>query len=150
MGKSLPSTARLYQVAKTTSQSIITPKHTRSASPNPEIGQKSKRPRLKEMETESSSKKEINHRLPLSEVVSDCIKRWFKDTLKEAKAGDINMQVLVGQMYYNGYGVPRDAHMGRIWITRASRTRSSVWKVSDKQPGYNASDSDSDELKGDS
>ncbi|BBH06320.1 hypothetical protein Prudu_017947 [Prunus dulcis] len=108
---SLPSTARLYQVAKTTSQSIITPKHTRSASPNPEIGQKSKRPRLKEMETESSSKKEINHRLPLSEVVSDCIKRWFKDTLKEAKAGDINMQVLVGQMYYNGYGVPRDAHM---------------------------------------
>ena len=63
-------------------------------------------------------------------------------------------------------------------MTRASRTRSSVWKVSDKHPGkylsvslctilfiiiscasvcsggsllgYNASDSDSDELKGDS
>lgn len=122
MGKSLPSTARLSQVAKTTSQSLITPKHKRSASPNPEIGQKSKRPRLKEMETESSSKKETNHRLPLSEVVSDCIKRWFKDTLKEAKAGDINMQVLVGQMYYNGYGVPRDAHMvcfiGFVLISR--------------------------------
>lgn len=24
---------------------------------------------------------------------------------------------------------------GRIWMTRASRTRSSVWKVSDKRPG---------------
>ena len=48
-------------------------------------------------------------RVPLSEVVSDCAKRWFKDTLKEAKAGDINMQVLVGQMYYSGYGIPRDA-----------------------------------------
>ncbi|KAF5750766.1 hypothetical protein HS088_TW03G01105 [Tripterygium wilfordii] len=89
-------------------------------------------------------------RVPLSEIVSDCVKRWFKDTLKEAKAGDINMQVLVGQMYYSGYGVPRDAQKGRIWMTRASRTRSSVWKVSDKRPGYNASDSDSDELKGDS
>lgn len=49
------------------------------------------------------------NRVPLSEVVSDCVKRWFKDTLKEAKAGDINMQVLVAQMFYSGYGVPRDA-----------------------------------------
>lgn len=62
------------------------------------------------METESSSRKEKN-RAPLKEVVSECVKRWFKDTLKEAKAGDINMQVLVGQMYYSGYGVPRDAHL---------------------------------------
>ncbi|KAI5561429.1 hypothetical protein POPTR_016G128700v4 [Populus trichocarpa] len=93
-----------------------------------------------------------NTRVPLSDVVSDCIKRWFKDTLKEAKAGDINMQVLVSQMYYSGYGVPKDEQKGRIWMTRASRTRSWVWKVSNKQPGYNASDSDSDsdELKGDS
>ena len=50
-----------------------------------------------------------NTRLPLSEVVSDCVKRWFKDTLKEAKAGDINMQILVAQMYYSGYGISRDA-----------------------------------------
>ncbi|KAL0344416.1 UNVERIFIED_CONTAM: hypothetical protein Sradi_4272900 [Sesamum radiatum] len=91
-------------------------------------------------------------RLPLSEVVSDCIKRWFQDTLKEARTGDINMQVLVAQMYYSGYGVARDANKGRIWITKASRIRSSVWKVSSKRPGYNASDSDSesDELTGDS
>lgn len=47
-------------------------------------------------------------RLPLSEVVADCVKRWFQDTLKEAKAGDIAMQVLVGQMYYSGYGINRN------------------------------------------
>lgn len=58
-----------------------------------------------------SSNGETNklRRLPLSEVVGDCVRRWFRDTLNEAKAGDINMQVLVGQMYYSGYGVPRDA-----------------------------------------
>lgn len=61
------------------------------------------------MEVETSGEKEGGARVPLSEVVSDCVKRWFKDTLKEAKAGDVNMQVLVGQMYYSGYGVPRDA-----------------------------------------
>lgn len=47
---------------------------------------------------------------PLSQVVSDCVRRWFQDTLKEAKAGDLSMQVLVAQMYYTGYGVPIDAH----------------------------------------
>lgn len=47
--------------------------------------------------------------VPLSSVVSDCAKRWFKDTLEEAKAGNITMQVLLGQMYYSGYGVPKDA-----------------------------------------
>ncbi|KAJ9694090.1 hypothetical protein PVL29_009868 [Vitis rotundifolia] len=99
---------------------------------------------------ESSAADRSHHRVPLSEVVSDCVKRWFQDTLREAKSGDVSMQVLVGQMYYSGYGVPRDAQKGRVWMTRASRTRSSVWKVSDKHPGYNASDSDSDELKGDS
>ncbi|KAG6596323.1 hypothetical protein SDJN02_09052 [Cucurbita argyrosperma subsp. argyrosperma] len=99
---------------------------------------------------ETSGGTEALNRVPLSEVVSDCVKRWFKDTLTEAKRGDINMQVLVGQMYYSGYGIPRDAQKGRIWMTKASRSRSSVWKVSDKHPGYNASDSDSDDLTHDS
>ncbi|XP_002265673.1 uncharacterized protein LOC117920358 isoform X3 [Vitis riparia] len=84
---------------------------------------------------ESSAADRSHHRVPLSEVVSDCVKRWFQDTLREAKSGDVSMQVLVGQMYYSGYGVPRDAQKGRVWMTRASRTRSSVWKVSDKHPG---------------
>ncbi|VVB01054.1 unnamed protein product [Arabis nemorensis] len=90
---------------------------------------------------ESSSSRRY---VPLSSVVSDCAKRWFKDTLEEAKAGNITMQVLLGQMYYSGYGVPKDSRKGRLWITKASRIRSSVWKVKDKRPGYNASDSDSD------
>lgn len=94
---------------------------------------------------EGSSVRESTGRVPLSGVVADCVKRWFKDALKEAKAGDINMQVLVGQMYCHGYGVPRDAQKGRIWLTKASRVRSSVWRVGGKRPGYNASDSESDE-----
>jgi TPR repeat protein len=47
-------------------------------------------------------------------VVADCVKRWFKDTLREAKAGDVNMQILVGQMYYSGYGIPKDAQ--KVWF----------------------------------
>lgn len=60
------------------------------------------------MEAEEGGETAERKRVTLSEVVSDCVKRWFQDTLKEAKTGDINMQVLVGQMYYSGYGVPRD------------------------------------------
>lgn len=97
---------------------------------------------------ENSSEKQTT-RIPLSEMVADCARRWFQDTLKEAKAGDTAMQVLVGQMYCSGYGVPRDAQKGRAWINKASKVRNSVWKVSDKQPGYNASDSDSDDSKAD-
>ncbi|KAL8526552.1 hypothetical protein ACS0TY_015662 [Phlomoides rotata] len=89
-------------------------------------------------------------RWPLSEVISDCTERWFQDTLKEANAGDVNMQVLLGQMYYSGYGAPKDADKGKHWMTRASRMRSSVWKVVNKRPGYNVSDSDSDDTNGDS
>ncbi|KAF5476352.1 hypothetical protein F2P56_008078, partial [Juglans regia] len=127
---------------------------SRRSALKPRDPQEQRRRESEQLEMESSnnndSSNSSNNRLPLSEVVSECVKRWFKDTLKDAKAGDINMQILVGQMYYSGYGVPRDAQKGRVWITRASRTRSSVWKVSDKRPGYNASDSDSDELKADS
>ena len=57
----------------------------------------------------STSASEQGRRIPLAEAVADCVKRWFQDTLKEAKAGDTAMQVLVSQMYYRGYGIPRDA-----------------------------------------
>lgn len=57
----------------------------------------------------TSSSNQQRQRVPLADVVADCVKRWFQDTLKEAKAGDISMQVLVGQMYYSGYGISRDA-----------------------------------------
>lgn len=58
-----------------------------------------------EEEEKSRSK---NDRMPLAEVVSDCVNRWFEDTLKEAEAGDTVMQMLVAQMYYKGYGVTKD------------------------------------------
>ncbi|XP_062210954.1 uncharacterized protein LOC133912305 [Phragmites australis] len=85
-----------------------------------------------------------DERVPLAEVVSDCTRRWFQDALKEARAGDVAMQVLVGQMYRSGYGVNKNEHKARVWMEKASRYRSTVWKVSNKRPGYNASDSDSD------
>ena len=53
---------------------------------------------------------EADERVPLAEVVSDCTRRWFQDALKEARAGDITMQVLVGQMYRSGYGVNKNEH----------------------------------------
>jgi hypothetical protein len=49
-------------------------------------------------------------RKPLSEMVDDCVQRWFQDTLKEARRGDSAMQVLVAQMYNSGYGIPRNEH----------------------------------------
>lgn len=64
----------------------------------------------KTMEEGRRPQQQQNNRLPLAAVVSDCVKRWFQDTLKEAKAGDGAMQILVGQMYHNGYGVSRDDH----------------------------------------
>ncbi|TVU47375.1 hypothetical protein EJB05_06974, partial [Eragrostis curvula] len=69
-----------------------------------------------------------DERVPLSEVVLDCTKRWFQDALKEARAGDAAMQVLVGQMYRCGYGVNRNEHKARVWMEKASRYRSTVWK----------------------
>ncbi|XP_057536201.1 uncharacterized protein LOC130814164 [Amaranthus tricolor] len=100
------------------------------------------------MQNGSSSNNGGQGRLPLSAVVADCVKRWFHDTLKEARGGDVNMQVLVSQMYYSGYGVPKDTNKARAWMSKASRSRSSVWIVGEKHPGYNASDSDSDEMMG--
>ncbi|CAL9099369.1 unnamed protein product [Musa textilis] len=85
--------------------------------------------------------------VPLKEVVADCARRWFQDVLKEARAGDVSMQVLVAQMYRSGYGVAKNEKKANVWITKASRYWSAVRKVSDKHPGYNASDSDSDEEK---
>lgn len=57
---------------------------------------------------ESSSSSSEKKSMALSEVVSDCVKRWFQETLKEAKSGDFSMQILVSQMYNSGYGVPID------------------------------------------
>ncbi|KAL5230773.1 hypothetical protein ABZP36_029549 [Zizania latifolia] len=90
-----------------------------------------------------------DERRPLSEVVGDCVQRWFQDALKEARRGDTAMQVLVAQMYHSGYGIPKNEHKGRAWVEKASRYRPSVWKIGTKRPGYNASDSDSEEANDD-
>ncbi|KAF2296328.1 hypothetical protein GH714_037420 [Hevea brasiliensis] len=127
MGKSLPFTGKLQELTKIASSHQ--PKRSKAAPLIP------LRPRQVRVDSQ-----------PLK-VVSLCAKRWFQDTLREANAGDIAMQVLVGQMYYSGYGVQKNAQKGCEWINRASKSRASVWKVSDKHPGYNASDSDSDEAK---
>ncbi|KAF8041967.1 hypothetical protein BT93_A0536 [Corymbia citriodora subsp. variegata] len=112
MGKFLPSATRLRQLAGVEEPQSAA-RTLRSARVAPGGDRRSGDRRRAAMEVETSGEKEGSARVPLSEVVSDCVKRWFKDTLKEAKAGDVNMQVLVGQMYYSGYGIPRDAHLGK-------------------------------------
>jgi len=161
MGKSLPSATKLQEFAKFVSPDRLqTPKRVKpisqirvSASEKGKHGalrvESERVKQQKLMERSEGQQSQSESRMPLGHVVSDCVKRWFQDALKEAKAGDSGMQVLVGQMYYSGYGVPRDPQKGRAWMNRASKTRVSVWNVSDKHPGYNASDSDSDESKGD-
>ncbi|EEF41524.1 uncharacterized protein LOC8259499 isoform X1 [Ricinus communis] len=154
MGKSQFSTGDLQALAKIVSFHKPKPKKSQLIIPfkSREVGPiDTDQLKVKKMEESSSSSLILDgkNRLPLSNVVSDCVRRWFQDTLKEAKAGDISMQVLVGQMYFNGYGIPKDSQKGRAWINRASKSRVSAWKVSDKRPGYAASDSDSDEGKDD-
>jgi TPR repeat protein len=40
----------------------------------------------------------------LKQVVAECERQWFEQTLKAAKAGETAMQTLVGQMLCSGYG----------------------------------------------
>ncbi|KAF9594047.1 hypothetical protein IFM89_034476 [Coptis chinensis] len=150
MGKTLPSTTKFHQLTK-----MATPNFKNQKQPimsqnggflsKAETSICSDKLKLK---MESSSPLVLNQkeRVPLAEIVSDCAKRWFRDTLKEAKAGDTAMQVLLAQMYFSGYGIPKDPKMGKIWINKASKVRSAALKVGDKRPGYVASDSDSEEL----
>ncbi|KAK6256391.1 hypothetical protein SCA6_017696 [Theobroma cacao] len=57
-------------------------------------------------------------RIPLAQVVSELVKGWFQDAMKEARAGDTNMQVLVGQMYCTGFGVPKDVQKVMMQVTQ--------------------------------
>lgn len=119
MGKSLPTPHRLQQLSRVVTsnnrprcQSKLRPalKARPIHSPEP-TGLRPDSPeqlRLNKKNLKMEAENSEQRRLPLAEVVADCVKRWFQDTLKEAKAGDTAMQVLVGQMYYSGYGVPKD------------------------------------------
>ncbi|XP_054799424.1 uncharacterized protein LOC129303885 [Prosopis cineraria] len=144
MGKSLQSAARLQELSRIVSSAKAPkPSNALPRLPNRVATPAALKSQASQLKMESSEGERT--RIPLAHVVADCAKRWFQDTLKEAQAGDSNMQVLVGQMYNSGYGVPRDPRKGHAWISKASRTRNSVWKASEKHPGYRASDSDSNE-----
>ncbi|XP_075081397.1 uncharacterized protein LOC107831393 isoform X2 [Nicotiana tabacum] len=140
MGKSLPQGfARIISSNRIHRTSRIRPSISSTERETPKskgVAGESSEQRLKikskmEEESSNSNSKPLaeQRRHPLADVVGECVKRWFQDTLKEAKAGDTAMQVLVGQMYYSGYGIPRDPQKGRAWINRASKSRSSAWKV---------------------
>ena len=111
MGKSLPKTAKSKlqkQLCGFASQ-LSRPKHETQVAIGAEFrGQKLEREKMESSGRGSDGERQSRH-APLSRVVSNCTRRWFQDTLKEAKSGDFSMQVLVGQMYYSGYGVPKDA-----------------------------------------
>ncbi|RWW25177.1 hypothetical protein BHE74_00034477, partial [Ensete ventricosum] len=86
--------------------------------------------------------------VPLKDVVADCTRRWFQDALKEARAGDAAMQVLVGQMYHNGYGVPKNDQKVRVSLLFYGSPFSCDDRLDatvSRDVGYNASDSDSDD-----
>ncbi|KAL9332656.1 hypothetical protein ACSQ67_002266 [Phaseolus vulgaris] len=145
MGKYLESAARLEELSRIVSSAKpnIRPKGTLPRSPNRVSTPRTATPFGVKVELAEKMEPFEECRTPLAKVVADCAKRWFQDTLREAKAGDTSMQVLVGQMYNSGYGVSRDPQKGHGWISKAAKNRNSVWKVCGKRPGYRASDSDS-------
>lgn len=150
MAKSLPSPTRLQQFAKV----VVSSKKPQSATSNPKSRIRVSPPEtpipgavrvISEPKKKKNMAEEEKNRTPLADVVSDCVKRWFQDTLKEARAGDTAMQVLVGQMFCSGYGVPKDTQKGLAWINRGSKSQ--PWKVSDRHPGYLATDSESSDRR---
>lgn len=110
MGKSVESVIRLKELSRVVSSSAKSnrPKTTQPISPNRVTTPRTAK-QDRTVKVEPPKKIEaLESRTPLARVVAYCSKRWFQDTLKGAKAGDSSMQVLVGQMYNSGYGVPRD------------------------------------------
>ncbi|KAK6156050.1 hypothetical protein DH2020_010298 [Rehmannia glutinosa] len=141
MGKSIPSPQKLQQFVRVIaspdngsrrpSQLKPVSKTRPLSSPDP-TGCKpdSHQLRISTRRMEAAENSERRRRMPLADVVSDCVQRWFQDTLKEAKNGDISMQVLVGQMYYSGYGVTKDLqkmkmgmHMSYHLVDAAKETK---------------------------
>jgi TPR repeat protein len=130
MGKRLPAAAAAAAAVRSYARSIRVPSDTAAAS---SAGRAAKTPaapldtprksaaaaaaassgRAEVRDLAAACGLEADERVPLAEVVSDCTRRWFQDALKEARAGDITMQVLVGQMYRSGYGVNKNEHKVR-------------------------------------
>lgn len=130
MGKSLPSPGKLQEFARVIASNrlphrpnnqikppvsrirpVSSPDSTRLSVVRAESKEQQRQLKVKKKMGENSDPSLFGQqrRIPLADVVADCAKRWFQDTLKEAKAGDIAMQILVAQMYNSGYGVTADA-----------------------------------------
>ncbi|XP_057725345.1 uncharacterized protein LOC130941018 [Arachis stenosperma] len=150
MGKSILSAVRFHELCRIVSSSANgNAKRTATAQKQQPQRMQTKTVAVPSLKHGKMGTSEEQCRMPLSRVVADCTNRWFHDTLKEAKAGDTSMQLLVAQMYFSGYGVPKDPQKGNVWIDKAARSRNSVWKACDKHIGYRTSDSDSYGLEND-
>jgi TPR repeat protein len=51
----------------------------------------------------------------LKDVMANAIERWFIDTLRNAKNGDVNQAALLAEMLATGYGCNKDAEEARYW-----------------------------------
>ncbi|XAR65995.1 hypothetical protein NMG60_11012028 [Bertholletia excelsa] len=129
MGKLLPSAVRLRDFARLVASDGLQhrPKQIKPVTKT-RIEAAKPRGKLEQLKMEEISEAQLQkaterRRVPLAAVVSDCVKRWFEDTLKEAKAGDGAMQVLVGQMYYSGYGAPRDGQKVQLLFLSLSKEK---------------------------
>lgn len=115
MGKSIVSAAKYQELSRVLSSTRAhKPKQTQLRFPNSVPTPPSAKSGAIQLQSHPSPLR-MESRTPLSDVVADCTKRWFQETLKESKAGDSSMQLIVGQMYNCGYGVPRDPRKVRIW-----------------------------------
>lgn len=109
MGKRLPSPLALERYARVAAERIRRAKGVKpyfeSIASNKERAAAAATAPSRGIRRGMDERKRQEDRMPLEEVVADCTRRWFLDALKEARAGDTAMQVLVGQMYRSGYGV---------------------------------------------
>ncbi|MCO5564706.1 hypothetical protein L7F22_018373 [Adiantum nelumboides] len=71
-------------------------------------------------------------RFALKVVVQSCVKRWFKEHLRNAETGDSDAQIMVGKMISHGYGVPKDKLKGEEWLKRG-RSRQKQSKESHRK-----------------
>mmetsp|Transcript_2414 Transcript_2414/g.8389 ORF Transcript_2414/g.8389 Transcript_2414/m.8389 type:complete len:164 (+) Transcript_2414:284-775(+) len=58
---------------------------------------------------------------PLSEVVNNAVRRWFRDTARVAKNGDIHQSAMLGQMLSEGYGCTKNDAKAAEWTKLAKK-----------------------------
>jgi len=58
--------------------------------------------------------------IPLKQLITEAVRRWFEDTLIEAQRGDVKQQALLGQMYAEGYGCTKNAKAAKEWSDKAA------------------------------